>query len=550
MILNLLTLLGAIALFRYGMAMMSNSLQKTTSKLTPHFVPLMTSNNKLEAVLGGFGLTTFIQSSVSATVMVVSYVNAKLMSLKQAVAVIMGANIGTTITAWIVTFLMFTCNIGPYAYIAVALGFVLNSSKNDHRVREIGQLLIGVALMFIALNFVQTSLGKFLNVDYISEFLQNTQNHGYPSVLSFVAIGLLLTALIRSSSATIILTILMLQMGVIDFELGVAMVLGANIGTTLSATIVASEGNIQARQAALIHLLFNLSVALVSLALFGQFVSLTSSISSPLYGICLTHTLFNLFGTLIFIWFIPGIVRFVNKVIKQKSGAEDNNRLKYITGGSLGTPALLISQAFKEVLNFANVCYEGFSYVPRAIGENDPDKFEVVRKKLVEYEEITDKMEYEIASFLGGLTTKELTPEENGEVKILYRMIGELESLGDSGENISRLLQRTKIHNIVFDRHTLDKLSLMVSKVEKAYSVMIDNLRTSDTPAFSIQNAYDAEDDINKTRDVMRNEAVNSLESTNENYQSINYFLDLLSEFEAMGDFIINISQSLDRQFK
>ena len=552
MIIKLLTFFGAIALFLYGMNMMSNGLQKIIGKGTRVFLPWLTSDNRLKGVAGGFGITSAMQSSSAATMVVVSYVNAGLIPLKQAVAVIMGANIGTTVTVWLIALLMYACNIGEYAYIVVALGFILSSNKTRSKIHEIGQLIIGVGIMFISLTFVTSSTEFLIGYGNIGSTVEAMSGHGFGSVLIFLVAGLVVAAVSQSSCAAIVLALIMLSMGVLKYDLAVASVLGANIGTTLTASLAAAQANVQARQAAHTHLFFNLFVAILALILFRPFVAMTSWTGSPIFGICLTHTLFNLLGTLALVWFIDTIVTIIFKSSKAEDAKPENEdfRLKYITGRTPASPALSISQAFRETVNFGNVCYEAFSYIPMALNEkNNPEHLEMSRKKLVEFETITDKIELEIAKFLGGLDANELTPEENGEVKILYRVIGELESLGDSGENISRLLERTNVHNIQFDRATVEKLNSMITLVERAYSVMNMNLHSVGTPSFDIKAAYKAEDDINNLRDIYRNEAIGKLETATENYQSINYFLDMLSEFEAMGDFIINISQSLDKQF-
>lgn len=548
MILKLLTFLGALALFLYGMRMMSNGLQKLTAKGTRKFIPLLTSDDKFRNVAGGFGLTAAVQSSNAATLMVVNFVNNGLMSFRQAVSSIMGANIATPLTVWIIAFLQYTCHIGSYAYIVVAAGFLL---KGNDKVKEIGNMLIGIGIMFVALSFVQSSAEGLWAYNSISDGITSFGSHGFLSVLGFVIAGFAVAAIFQSSSVTIILAMILLTSGYINFANALGTMIGANIGTTLLANLSVSNASSEARQAARVHLWFNISIAVIVLALFIPFKALMSLIPSEIYGICIAHTLFNVAGTMVLIWFVDKIAGTFFKPKQEITPVEDLDkvRLKYVTGRSVGAPGLSIALAYREAVNFGLVCYEGFSYIPMALNEKNTDNFEHARKKLVEYEEITDKMESGIAEFLGGFKADELTPEENGEIKILYRVIGELESLGDSGENISRILQRTNIHNIQFDSNTNEKLNNMIGLVEKALSVMNNNLLNVGTHAFNITAAEKAEDKINELRDKYRNEAINNLESTRENYQSINYFLDLLSEFEAMGDFIINISQSLDKQF-
>lgn len=549
MILQLLTFLGALALFLYGMRMMSNGLQKLTAKGTRKFIPLLTSDNKFRNVTGGFGLTAAVQSSNAATLMVVNFVNNGLMNIRQAVSSIMGANIATPLTVWIIAFLQYTCNIGSFAYIVVAAGFAI---KSNDKLREIGHMLIGIGIMFVALNFVQSSSEGLWAYPSISEGMTSFGSHGFISVLGYVIVGFVIAALFQSSSVTIILAMILLTSGYINYANALGVMVGANIGTTLLANLSVSNASDEARQAARVHLWFNLSIAVIVLVIFAPFKALTSLVPSEIYGICVAHTLFNIAGTIVLIWFVDKIADKLFKPKQEIAPVEDLDkvRLKYVTGRSVGAPGLSIALAYREAVNYGLVCYEGFSFIPMALNEKNTDNFEYARKKLVEYEEITDKMESGIAEFLGGFKADELTPEENGEIKILYRIIGELESLGDSGENISRILQRTNIHNIQFDSATTEKLNNMIHHVEKALSVMNNNLLNVGTHAFNMSAAEKAEDKINELRDKYRDEAISILESSKENYQSINYFLDLISEFEAMGDFIINVSQSLDKQFR
>lgn len=546
MIIKILSFFGALALFLYGMRMLSTGFQKVLGKGTRKFLPMLTSEKRFMNAAGGFGLAAALWSSHTATLMVVNFVNSGLMSVRKAISSVMGANVATPLTVLLIAFLQFTCGIGNYAYIIVAAGFLIKGKQ-----KEIGQMLIGTGLAFISLGFVQSSAEYLYDNPGISAALDAFGSHGFLSTLGFTLLGIIFAAVFQSSNATILMGLILMNMGCISFDSAFGIVIGANIGTTLQSNISVSNASEEAVIAARTHLLFNSLMAIVMLLIFRPFSFLLEAIPSATYGICLAHILFNAIGAAIFIWFVDAIAKAVVKEKIAPSGeARENFRLKYITEGNVGTPALSISLAYREAVNFGTVCYEGFSYIPMALNEKMTENFEHARRKLVEYEEITDKMESEIARFLGSFNSDDLTEAENQEIKILYRVIGELESLGDSGENISRLLQRTNVHNIRFDSPTTERLNNMITLVERAYSVMNANLASVGTEGFSIEEATKAEEAINALRDRYREEAINSLESSTGNYQSINYFLDLLSEFEAMGDFIINISQSLDRQFR
>ena len=376
------------------------------------------------------------------------------------------------------------------------------------------------------------------------------------------------------------LTLIMLNMGWIHFDMACAMVLGENIGTTITANIAAAVGNSSAKRAALAHTVFNLFGVIWALATFPYFLKLvglitsglfgipnpaadgfevivekgpdglpiqTDTQTSALYGLSMLHTLFNTINTLILIWFIPAIEKIVCAVIKDSKNKEDEAfRLRYISAGPLATPELATEQALKEIIHFAEISRNGLGYVRSAINETDPDKFEEYRAKLVKYEEISDRIDYEIAAFLNAVSTEEISVSTSYKIKAMYKIIGELESLGDSGEAISRILARRNVHKKAFDAEALKKLNSMVDLVDKAYEVMIGNLVSADKGALEdITNASDAETHINNQRNYLRDEEIESIESGSKNYQTSVYYMDVVNELEKMGDFMINISQDL-----
>ena len=273
----------------------------------------------------------------------------------------------------------------------------------------------------------------------------------------------------------------------------------------------------------------------------------TDSQTSALYGLSMLHTLFNTINTLILIWFIPFIEKLVCMVIKGSQNKDENTfRLKYIEAGPLATPELATEQAFSEIIHFAEVSRNGLGYARAAINERDPDKFEELRSKLVKYEEISDRIEYEIATFLNAVSAEEISERTSQMIKSMYKIIGELESLGDSGESISRILSRRNIHKKEFDDETIKKLNAMVDAVDHAYKAMIQNLKLAfEGKLEEISNAYSAEDRINNLRNNLRDEEIESIENEKKNYQTSVYYMDIVSELETMGDFMINVSQTL-----
>lgn len=570
-ILQIFTLLGALGMFLYGMNLMSSGLQKAAGDRLRGFLSAMTSN-PFKRVMTGLGITAIIQSSSATTVMVVSFVNAGLLTLVQAIGVIMGANIGTTVTAWLVSWLGFKADISILAVPFMLLGFLFsNSKKSQHR--NIGELIVGFSLLFLGLSFMKESVPDLSETPQVLEFVKTWSGYGFWSVLIFLAFGTILTLVLQSSSATMAITLIMLSMGYIPFDMACAMVLGENIGTTITANIAASVGNVSAKRAAMSHTIFNVFGVIWALILFRPFLGLVGKIielfglpnpaaegfavadpnsadgTAALYGLSMLHTLFNTINTLILIWFTSYIEKLVKLIIKAPANQESEAfRLKYIEAGPLATPELDTEQAFKEIIHFAQISKNGLGYARAAINETDPDRFEELRGKLVKYEEISDRIEYEIATFLNAVSAKEISGKTSREIKIMYKIIGELESLGDSGESISRILSRKNIHKKMFDQDSIKKLNSMADLVEETYDVMITNLKKAfDGKLAEISNAYAAEDRINNLRNNLRDEEIESIENERKNYQTSVYYMDIVSEFEKMGDFMINISQALQK---
>ena len=568
--LQLLTLLGALGMFLYGMNLMSAGLQKAAGSKMRGLLTAMTSN-PFKGVLTGLGITTVIQSSSATTVMTVGFVNAGLLTLSQAVGVIMGANIGTTVTAWLVSLLGFKADISLFAVPLMAVGFILSLSKRDKR-RHISELIIGFSLLFLGLSLMKESVPDLKETPEVLAFIQNWTSYGFGSVLIFLIFGTVLTLVLQSSSATMALTLIMVNMGWIPFEMGAAMVLGENIGTTITANIAAAVGNSNARRAAMAHTLFNVFGVIWALILFTPFLKLVGTtitwlgLPNPmdivhsadvamtadeemasLYGISMLHTLFNLFNTMILIWFVPVIVKAVEKMIKGKATKEEESvKLKFIDAGPLSTAELAIGQARNEVIHFAEISRRNIDHIRQAIAAGNSTEFEAARQRLVKYEEISDRIEYEIAQFLNALPEDSISEETRTETKRMYKIIGELESLGDSGESISRILARRNSHEKSFTQEQKSNIEVMLATVDKAYGIMIDNLSAKEFEPLGLRMATDCEVEINELRNNIREEEIRKIEIDGANYQSSVYYLDTISEIERMGDYIINISQALE----
>ena len=573
-ILQIFTLLGALGMFLYGMNLMSSGLQKASGDKLRGFLSAMTSN-PFKGVMTGLGITAVIQSSSATTVMVVSFVNAGLLTLVQAIGVIMGANIGTTVTAWLVSWLGFKADISILAIPLMAFGFLFSNSKKNQR-QNIGELIVGFCLLFLGLSFMKESVPDLNETPQVLEFVKSWSSHGFSSVLIFLVFGTVLTLVLQSSSATMAITLIMLSMGWIPFNMACAMVLGENIGTTITANIAASVGNTQAKRAAMSHTIFNVFGVMWALLLFKPFLALVGCITeyifglpnpasegfevsesisaegtAALYGLSMLHTLFNTINTLILIWFIKYIEKAVVWIIKAPENKETETfRLKYISAGPVATPELATEQAFDEIIHFAQISRTGLGYAKLAISENDSNKFEELRAKLVKYEEISDRIEYEIASFLNGVSLGDISEATSIKIKAMYKIIGELESLGDSGEAISRILSRRNIHNKKFSTDAICNLQKMADTLDVAYGVMLENLEAAHKGTLvDISNAYNAENHINELRNTLRESEIEEMENGEKNYQESVYYLDIVNELERMGDFIINISQDLKKSF-
>ena len=556
-IFQILTLLGSLALFLYGMTMLSESLQKVAGNKLRSILSAMTAN-RFTRILTGTVITSVIQSSSATTVMVVSFVNAGLLTLTQAIGVIMGANIGTTFTAWIISLLGFSADISILSIPLIAFGFVLMMFKSQKR-KSVGEMIIGFALLFLGLSYLKSSVPDFSNNPEAIAFITRWTDWGFLSVLIFVFVGTVLTIVLQSSSATMALTLVMSSQGWIPFEMAAAMVLGENIGTTITANLAASVGNVSSKRAAMAHTVFNIFGVIWVLVLYKPFLWLVSKVvgmfggmdpflssDSLLYAISTVHTLFNVINTIVLVWFTPQIVRLVTWIVKSKKDEEEVFRLRYIQSGMMNTSELSLEQAEQEIVHFAEIVKRQYVYAREAINNSDDEnRFDELFKKLEHYEQISDRIEYEIAKYLGNMGEGDLSQESINKMRSMYKIIGELESVGDSGYNIGRILMRKNNHDQKFNESLIKKLNKMMDLVDRALDCMIENLRTGFTHAIQISNAQDAEHAINEDRDNLKEEHLRKLESEETPYMLGVYYMDLVSECERVGDFVINVSEAL-----
>jgi len=578
---QVLKMLGCLGMFLYGMSLMSGGLQKLAGNSLRSFLAKMTSN-RFKCVLTGIIVTALVQSSTATTLMLVSFVNAGLLALANAIGVIMGANIGTTVTAWLFA-LSFdgSFSLGAIAIPLMALAFLFLSLKGQKN-KNLGEFIMGFALLFLGLATLKDTAYPLLSSDGVRDFLAPLTSFGVGSIILFMVIGAAMTLMLQSSAATMSLTMMFVAFGVIPFSLAAAMVLGENIGTTITSNIAASVANVSAKRTARSHMLFNVFGVCWAFALFRPFLALIGTIVEAIgvpnpvvteiytqaqlaevtdealrgemlasneslaaalpYCVAVLHTLFNLINTLILIWFVPLIERIVTWMVPSPKDEKEVFRLKYINHGPMSTAEIAVTESSQEIVNFGRICHQGFGYLKQAVHEEDPEKFEELNGKLIKYEEITDKIEFEIASYLKEITKNEVSLETGERIKSMYRAIGEMESLGDSGEAIGRLLKRKLSHGKKFNADMLSKIDRMTALVDNAYEAMMYNLQQ---PAIrNIQNAINAEIEINACRDALRDEHIMNIETPTYDYSTGVYYMDLITELEKIGDFIINISEA------
>lgn len=552
-LLKVLMLIGALGLFLYGMKVMSDALQKLAGDKMRVFLSKMTAN-RFSGVATGVGITTLIQSSSATTVMVVSFVNAGLLNLTGAIAVIMGANIGTTVTAWIISLLGFEFSISDFIFPLIALATPLLFMKKQ---QSLGEFIFGFALLFLGLQTLQREVPDFTQPEYagVLQFISSMSDYGYLSILMFVVIGTILTVVVQSSSAMMAVTLVMCAQGLIGFEVAAALVLGENIGTTITANMAALMANSTAKKAARAHLVFNLIGVCWILILFHPFLnvimklvlsikgvdSLDSSAAIPVALSCF-HSFFNILNASVLVWFIPTIERIVNKMVTTDD--EEEFRLKFIPTGLMSASELSIEPAKKEIESFSKRVVRMYEFVPSMFVETDEKKFEQLMERTKKYEEITDRMEVEIANYLTKVSENELSLSASQEVSAMLRIVDNLESIGDSCYQLSIAIESKRKQNIWFSQDMRDKVQTMFSLVREAVLEMNDNL-SENYHSVNGQRATEIENKINNYRDQLRNEHTEAVKNNEYSYQTGICYSNLYAQCEKLADFAINVTEAI-----
>ena len=546
---------GALAVFLYAMTEMSEGLQKAAGSRMRAILGKITGN-PVSGILTGTAVTAVIQSSSATTVMVVSFVNAGLLSLSGAIAVIMGANIGTTVTAWIISLLglgegggMFSL---PMLLATVSLFFLFSKRAT---MKPVAQTVMGLALLLVGMDLLQAAMPNLEQYPGLLEGIASLSGFGFWSILLFIIIGTVLTCIVQSSSAMMAITLLMCYNGLLGTEMAIALVMGQNIGTTITANIAATVANTAGKRAARAHLVFNVVGVLVSLALYRPILSLILSVfpTDVPMAITLFHTLFNVGNTLLLAWFIPQILWLVERMVpdtkeKDKDDASEEYHLSYISRGPVSTAELNLQSAKREIQLFSKQVIRMYSLLPELRKAQTEKEFDDVMQRIERYEQLTDRMEMEITRFLTAVGGGGLSPHGSERVSTMLRIIDNLESIGDGILQIALTRKSKRADAVHFSDHQNANLAQMNALVENALMVMDGNL--VDYDHIDLRGAYDAEHDINNCRDRLRAEHLEALKSKVYGYAIGNAYSSLYALYEKIGDYIINVTESIDNSQK
>ncbi len=547
-----LKLLGALGLLIYGMRMMSDALQKMAGPQLRHILGKMTTN-RLTGMLTGAFITSAVQSSSATTVMTVSFVSAGLLTLGQAISVIMGANIGTTLTAWIMS-LGYNVDLTNVVFPAFFIGMILIYKKQH---RFLGDFLFGIAFMFLSLVMLSTA-GKELDLAHnqsVVDFFASFDTGSYWTILAFLAIGTVITCIVQSSAAVMAITILLCSTGVLPIYLGIALVMGENIGTTATANLAALGANTQARRAALAHLVFNVFGVIWVLCVFYPFVDMVCQLVGydPQHGgqatllpvvLATFHTCFNVTNTAILIGFIPQMERVVCWLLPESPQPQlEEFKLRYIQANLVQTPEISVLQAQKETGHFSERVQQMFGMVRQLLEEKDEEKFHQLFTQIANQEDYTDRMEMEIARYLEQVSDNHLSDITKTKVRQMLREISELESIGDACYNMSRTLNRRLESGLDFTPTLYNKIRAMMALTDDALTQM-NIVMNGHAKEHDIHDTYRIENDINQMRQRLKSDNIRAVNEREYDYSTGTIFSDFINECEKLGDYVVNVVQA------
>lgn len=552
-------LIGALALLMFGMKTMSDSLQKMAGPQLRHVLGTMTTN-RLTGILSGMLITAAVQSSTATTVMTVSFVNAGLLTLAQAISVIMGANIGTTLTAWIMS-AGFSFNITDFVWPAFFIAIILIYSKKR---KIIGDFIFGISFMFLGLGTLrQTGIDMDLAHNQpVLEFFASFDPHSFQTTITFLIIGSILTMCVQSSAAVMAITMILCSTGVLPIYQGIALVMGENIGTTVTSNVAALTANTQARRAAMAHMVFNIFGVLWILCVFRPFIHLVcgwvgfddamektdphfvANAAKLSFVLAAFHTTFNLANTFILVWFIPQIEKLVCKIIRPKKNAdEDDFRLRFIQSGIMKTPEISVLEAQKEIHCFAERIQRMFGMVKTLLGETNEEKFVKLYSRIEKYEGISDNMEIEIAKYLDQVSDSHLSDETKAKIRAMLREISEIESIGDSCFNIARTLNRRFKGKEDFITSQYEHMHQMMELTDNALTQMNITLvgHKGDNDA---NLSFNIENEINNYRNQLKSQNINDVNNHLYTYAIGTMYMDIIQECEKLGDYVVNVVEA------
>ncbi|MGE0016373.1 MAG: Na/Pi cotransporter family protein [Bacteroides sp.] len=548
---DFLMLIGSLGLFLYGMKIMSEGLQKVAGDRLRSILTAMTTN-RVTGVLTGLMITALIQSSSATTVMVVSFVNAGLLTLTQSISVIMGANIGTTVTAWIISLFGFKVDVSSFALPLLGIAIPLIFSSKSTR-KSLGEFIFGFSFLFMGLAYLKDNVPNLAENPEMLAFIQNYTGMGYLSILLFLLLGSILTIVVQSSSATMAITLVMCSMNWIPFELAAALVLGENIGTTITANLAALTANTSARRAALAHFMFNVFGVLWMLVLFYPFTGMISYFvdtymaSDPQVAVSFKlsafHTAFNICNVCIMIWFVKLIEKTVCLIIRKKEDDEEY-RLRFISSGMLSTAELSILQARKEIHLYSERTFRMFRMVQDLLHTEKDDDFNKLFSRIEKYENISDNMELEIANYLNQVSEGRLSSESKLQIRSMLREVTEIESIGDSCYNLARTINRKRQTNQDFTEKQYEHIHFMINMTAEALSQMILVIEKPEQHSIDVNKSFNIENEINNYRNQLKNQNILDVNNKEYDYQMGVYYMDIIGECEKLGDYVVNVVEA------
>ena len=550
--LNLLSLVGSLALFLYGMKVMSEGLQKFAGDKLRNILAAMT-RNRVTGVLTGIWITALIQSSSATTVMVVSFVNAGLMTLTQSIGVIMGANVGTTVTAWVISLIGFKVNIALYALPLLAVGLPLIFSGKSFR-KSVGEFLFGFSFLFMGLAYLQSSAEALNMGAWVANGLAHFgAESNFITILVFVIVGALVTMVVQASAATMAITLMLFDMHIpgFGFEQAAALAMGQNIGTTITANLAALTANTQARRAAMAHLLFNVFGVVVVLILFKPFCNCISWIvtdvmhqpANDLFKLSAFHTAFNVCNVLLLIWFVKTIERIVCVILPMKE-SEEEYRLRFISRGLLSTAELSILEARKEIHLFAERTRRMFGMVRDLLHTEKDEEFNTLFSRIEKYENISDSMELEIANYLNKVSEGRLSSESKLQIRSMLREVTEIESIGDSCYNLARTINRKRSTNQEFTERQYEHIHSMMKLTDEALVQMIKVVERNENETVDVNKSFNIENEINNYRNQLKTQNIVDVNNKEYDYQMGVYYMDLIAECEKLADYVVNVVEA------